>query len=100
MSVVTSPPASDLLTVELTVNEARSLRARLLQPSADGSTALDDRGCETALSKLTHHFEYVDSLAQIRESLAECGLDAAGLADDQLAELGRQIAKASATPRR
>jgi hypothetical protein len=100
MSATVSPPASDVLTVELTVNEVRSLRARLLQPSADGSTALDDRGCETALSKLNHELEYVDSLAQIRESLAECGLDATGLADDQVAQLGRQIAKASPAPRR
>lgn len=100
MSAIASPPADGLLTVELTVVEARALRARLLQPSADGSTALDDRGCETALSKLSHQLEYVDSLVQIRESLAECGLDAAGLADDQVAQLGRQIAKASSVPRR
>jgi hypothetical protein len=52
-----------------------------------------------ALSKLSHQLEYVDSLAQIRTSLAECGLDGAGLADDQVAELGRQIAKATAAPR-
>ncbi|MEA2391590.1 MAG: hypothetical protein QOK31_1699 [Solirubrobacteraceae bacterium] len=91
--------ATDVITLELTTAEARSLRARLLQPSADGSTALDDRGCEMALSKLSHQLEYVDSLAQIRTSLAECGLDGAGLADDQVAELGRQIAKATAAPR-
>jgi hypothetical protein len=81
--------------LELSLDEANALRAWLLKPAADGSTALDDSLVNAALKKLAGGIDKIEAVGEIRRELEEAGFDTAGMDDDQLAELGRKIGHAS-----
>ena len=82
------------ITLDLSLEEARALKARMLKSAADGSSALDDDALQPTLLKLEHTLEYMDGVSRVREELAQAGIEAAHLGDQQVAELGRRIAEA------
>ena len=83
------------VSVELTFSEAGALRAWLLKPAADGSTALDDALVNAALKKIGGALDRVEAVATVRRELEEAGFPTAGLGDEQVAELGRRIGQVS-----
>jgi len=85
------------ITLDLSLEEARALKARMLKAAADGSSALDDDILQPTLLKLEHTLEYMDGVARVREELTQAGIEAAHLGDQQVAELGRRIAEARRT---
>jgi len=85
------------ITLDLSLEEARALKARMLKAAADGSSALDDEILQPTLLKLEHTLEYMDGVARVREELTQAGIEAAHLGDQQVAELGRRIAEARRT---
>ena len=58
------------VTLDLSLEEARALKERLLKAAADGSSALDDEVLQPTLLKLEHTLEYMDGVARVREELA------------------------------
>ncbi len=64
------------ITLELSTEEARALRARLLQASAEGSCGLDDEILQSTLLELEQTLEYMDGVARVREQLALAGIEA------------------------
>jgi hypothetical protein len=87
--------AERTIVLELTLNEASALRAWLLKPAADGSTALDDALVNTSLKKLSSQIDKIEAVGEIRRELEEAGFDTAGMEDELVAELGRKIGQAS-----
>jgi hypothetical protein len=88
---VTDPTVS----VELTISEAGALRAWLLKPAADGSTALDDALVNAALKSIGGALDRVEAVATVRRELEEAGFTTGDLDDEQVAELGRRIGQVS-----
>jgi hypothetical protein len=83
------------IVLELTLDEASALRAWLLKPAADGSTALDDALVNASLKKLSSQVDKIEAVSGIRRELEEAGFDTAGMDDEQVAELGLKIGQAS-----
>lgn len=81
--------------LQLSIDEASALRAWLLKPAADGSTALDDSLVNASLKKLAGAIDKIEAVGEIRRELEEAGFDTVGMDDDQVAELGRKIGQAS-----
>lgn len=81
--------------LELSLVEASALRAWLLKPASDGSTALDDSMVNAALKKISSAIDRIEAVDEIRRELEEAGFATAEMDDDQLAELGRRISQAS-----
>jgi hypothetical protein len=81
--------------VELSMSEAGALRAWLLKPAADGSTALDDALVNAALKKLGGALDRVEAVATVRRELEDAGFSTHDLGDEQVAELGRRIGQVS-----
>ena len=81
--------------LELSLEEANALRAWLLKPAADGTTALDDSLVNAALKKLGGAIDKIEAVGEIRRELEEAGFDTSGMDDDHVAELGRKIGHAS-----
>src|SRR3954454_12536198 len=87
--------AEALVNLELTLSEAGALRAWLLQPAGDGSTALADALVNAAMKKLNGARDRLEVLAHIRGELEEAGFPTGDLDDQQVAELGRKIGQVS-----
>lgn len=87
------------ITLELNLSEANALRAWLLKPAADGSTALDEALVNTALKKLSSSIDKIEAVEEIRRELEEAGFSTEGMDDSALAELGRKIGQASSRVR-
>jgi hypothetical protein len=87
--------AEHTIRLELSLEEAAALRAWLLKPANDGSTALDDALVGAALKKLSSGLDKVEAVGEIRRELTEAGFDTDAMDDDQVAELGRRIGQAS-----
>jgi hypothetical protein len=87
--------AEATVSVELSMSEAGALRAWLLKPAADGSTALDDALVNAALKKLGGALDRVEAVATVRRELEEAGFSTDDLDDEQVAELGRRISQVS-----
>jgi hypothetical protein len=87
--------AEQAIELELSLDEANALRAWLLKPAADGSTALDDGLVNGTLKKLTNAIDRIESVGEIRRELEEAGFDTNGMDDDHVADLGRKIGQAS-----
>jgi hypothetical protein len=85
--------------LELSISEAAALRAWLLKPAADGSTALDDSLVNAALKKLSSAVDKIEAVSDIRRELEEAGFHTGDLGDDQVVELGRKIGQASSRVR-
>src|SRR3954453_14460772 len=79
------------LVLEMSLTEASALRAWLLKPAADGSTALDDSLVNAALKKLAGAIDKIEAVGEIRRELEEAGFDTTGMGDGHVAELGRKI---------
>jgi hypothetical protein len=84
-----------LVTLDFTLAEASALRAWLLKPSGDGSTALDDSLVNSALKKLGGALDRIEAVAAVRQQLEEAGFPTEGMSDEQVAELGRKIGQAT-----
>ena len=87
--------AEHMIVLELSLDEANALRAWLLKPAADGSTALDDALVNTSLKKLAGSIDKIEAVGNIRRELEDAGFDTTGMEDEQLVELGRKIGQAS-----
>lgn len=87
--------AEHMIVLELSLEEANALRAWLLKPAADGSTALDESLVNTSLKKLAGAIDKIEAVGEIRRELEEAGFDTAGMEDGQLMDLGRKIGQAS-----
>jgi hypothetical protein len=81
--------------LELTFAEADAVRSWLLKPAADGRSALDEELVKASLVKLAHALDYVWAVASLREELENAGLPVERLSDEQVADLGRRLSKAS-----
>jgi hypothetical protein len=81
--------------LELSLDEANALRAWLLKPAADGSTALDDSLVNASLKKLAGAIDKIEAVGEIRRELEDAGFDTNGMDDDQVADLGRKIGQVS-----
>ena len=81
--------------LDLSLDEANALRAWLLKPAADGSTALDDSLVNSALKQLAGAIDKIEAVSHIRHELDEAGFDTSGMSDDEVADLGRKIGQAS-----
>ena len=84
-----------MVRLELTLSEAGALRAWLLKPAADGTTALDDALVNTAMKKLSGALDRLEAVANVRRELEEAGFPTGDLGDEQVAELGRRIGQVS-----
>jgi hypothetical protein len=84
---------------ELTMSEAAALRAWLLKPAADGSTALDDSLVNAALKRLSGALDKIEAVSDIRRELEEAGFQTGDMDDDQVVQLGRKIGQASSRVR-
>lgn len=87
--------SEEIVPLDLTLREANALRAWLLKPASDGSTALDDVMVGTAMKKLGAAIDRIEAVANIRRELEEAGFDTEGMGDDEVAELGRRIGQVS-----
>jgi len=87
--------AETMVRLELTLSEAGALRAWLLKPAADGSTALDDALVNTAMKRLSGALDRIEAVENVRRELEEAGFPTGNLDDDQVAELGRRIGQVS-----
>jgi hypothetical protein len=87
--------AEHTIELDLSLEEANALRAWLLKPAADGSTALDDSLVNASLKKLAGAIDKIEAVGEIRRELEDAGFDTNGMDDDQVAELGRKIGQAS-----
>ena len=87
--------AEHMIVLELSLDEANALRAWLLKPAADGSTALDHALVNASLKKLAGAIDKIEAVGEIRRELEEAGFDTGGMADEQVMELGRKIGQAS-----
>jgi hypothetical protein len=85
----------EIVALDLTLQEANGLRAWLLKPASDGSTALDDVMVGTAMKKLGAAIDRIEAVANVRRELDEAGFDTADMGDEQVAELGRRIGQVS-----
>jgi hypothetical protein len=83
------------IVLELSIDEANALRAWLLKPAADGSTALDDALVNASLKKLSSQIDKIEAVGEVRRELEEAGFDTADLDDNTVAELGRKIGQVS-----
>lgn len=81
------------LSLELTLPEAEALKAWLLKPAADGSTAIEASELKSAMVKLGSGLDYLSGVASVREELEGAGFATEALSDEQVAELGRRIAE-------
>jgi hypothetical protein len=81
--------------LELSIDEANALRAWLLKPAADGSTALDDALVNASLKKLSSQIDKIEAVGEVRRELEEAGFDTSDLDDNTVAELGRKIGQVS-----
>jgi len=81
--------------LDLSLDEANALRAWLLKPAADGSTALDDSLVNSTLKMLSGAIDKIEAVSVIRRELDEAGFDTADMSDEEVAELGRKIGQAS-----
>ena len=85
-----------IVVMELSLQEAQSLRDWLMRPLADGTTGLDEPGVKGAMAKLTAELDFVEAVASVRMELEQAGLTARALTDAQVAQLGRRISSTSA----
>jgi hypothetical protein len=83
------------IVLELSIDEANALRAWLLKPAADGSTALDDALVNASLKKLSSQIDKIEAVGEVRRELEEAGFDTSDLDDNTVAELGRKIGQVS-----
>src|SRR5689334_15605053 len=65
--------------LDLSLEEASALRAWLLKPAADGSTALDDSLVNASLKKLGGAIDRIEAVGEIRRELEEAGFDTVGM---------------------
>ena len=91
-------PAETSVRLDLSLDEARSLKAWLLKPTSDGTTALDDENIKPTLLKIGATLDYVDGVSTVRHELEQAGFSTDGLSDEQVAVLGRRIADARLRP--
>jgi hypothetical protein len=82
----------DTLTLDLSVAEGEALKAWLLKPAADGSSAIDDEHAKSVMVKLGSQLDYISGVALVREELEHAGFDTESISNEQIAELGRRIA--------
>lgn len=80
------------LTLDLSVAEGEALKAWLLKPAADGSSAIDDEHAKSVMVKLGSQLDYISGVALVREELEHAGFDTESISNEQIAELGRRIA--------
>jgi hypothetical protein len=80
------------LTLDLSLAEGEALKAWLLKPAADGSSAIDDEHAKSVMVKLGSQLDYISGVALVREELEQAGFDTDSISNEQIAELGRRIA--------
>jgi hypothetical protein len=86
---------SEMLVLELELQEAEALRAWLLKATAEGVTSLDDPFVNGALAKLGRAVDGIHATVNVRRELEQAGLDVAHLTDEQVRELGRRVSDAA-----
>ena len=85
--------AEPKIVLELELEDAESLHAWLLKATADGVASLDDPEVSATLANLGRALEDVHVVQNMRRELAEAGIEAAHLSDEQVRELGRRISQ-------
>ncbi len=90
------PDCEPAVSLALALTEAEAVRAWLLKPAQDGATSLDDPLVSRVLTKLAIVVDTVRATVTVRRELEQAGLLAAHLSDEQVRELGRRVAEATA----
>lgn len=91
-------PADHGVRLDLSLDEARALKAWLLKPAGDGTTALEDEHLKPTLLKIGSTLDYVDGVSTVRHELEQAGFSTTGLTDEEIAALGRRISEARLRP--
>jgi hypothetical protein len=81
--------------LELAIGEGEALRAWLLKPASDGSSALEDPAVSRVLTKLGHELDAALATMNVRRELEEAGIAADHLSDQQMRELARRLTAAA-----
>jgi hypothetical protein len=81
------------ISIELGLEEAEAFHAWLLKASADGVASLDDPQVSATLAQIGRSLEDVHVVMNMRRELAEAGVSAAHLSDEQVRDLGRRISQ-------
>jgi hypothetical protein len=89
-----APAADQALEFQLTVPEAQALKAWLVKPAGDGSSALDDESLKAVMLKLSGALDYIEGVAKVRHELEQAGFPTDKLSDEQVAQLGHRISSA------
>lgn len=84
-----------IVALQLSVTEAEALRAWLMKPAADGSTALDDGYVSAVTARLGTALDKVQAVANVRRELEEAGFQTDRLSDEQIADLGSRISQSA-----
>ena len=80
--------------LQLSMSEARALKAWLLKPAADGASALEEDELKSTLVQLGAQLDYLDGVSTVRAELEQAGFPTENMSDDEVAALGRKIAEA------
>jgi hypothetical protein len=87
----TGPEAK--ISLELGLEDAEALHAWLLKATADGVPSLDEPQVSATLAQLGRALDDVHVVMNMRRELAEAGISATHLSDDQVRDLGRRISQ-------
>ena len=91
----TYTPPYQVVSLELSVDEAEALRAWLLKPTSDGGAAIEDNLVKPAMVKLGGALDRIAAIATVRSELEDAGFDTGPIADERILELGRRISETS-----
>jgi hypothetical protein len=81
------------IALELGLEDAETLHAWLLKATADGVASLDEPQVSATLAQLGRALEDVHVVMNMRRELAEAGVSATHLSDEQVRDLGRRISQ-------
>lgn len=90
--------AEQRVRLNLSLDEARALKAWLLKPASDGTAALDDEHIKPTLIRIGSALDYYDGVSTVRHELEQAGFATDGMSDEQIAALGRRISEAPLRP--
>lgn len=82
------------IVLELSMSEAQALKAWLLKPAGDGSSALEDEALKPTLVKLGSALDYIEGVSTVRHELEQAGFPTDNMSDEDVAALGRKISDA------
>ena len=84
-----------ILPLELSLSEAQSLKAWLLNSTSDGVPAIEDPGVKPFLLRLGSALDSAEAVETVRAELDRMGFQSDHLSDEEILEFGRRISASS-----